>query len=568
MKATIWAYLCAAGLIAAVTAGAIGQAAAPTKPYEGMVNASDVRVRARPGLTEYTCSKVSYPTRVTVVGNQGGWLKILPVSGTFSVIEKQSVRPDATRKVGTVTDDNVWIRAGGNLHSQDFWAIQGRAKKGTKVSIIGETPDFYKITPPPGACFWISAQFVNRVRASRVTVKPETTETPRTVRIVTPGSLSTVTTKPETGTGDAPLTHIDIVPVKTLKTLRPQAEIEAAAEEFRAVDRLLAAEFRKPAEQRSLGPIIDKYEALRSIDNAFLSPYIDDRVKYIRAAVQHDKKITEVDNLIEETLARQKEYERRRAKPVEPVSIVGGSSLRYVARGILTQSALFPGSRTAPKRYAIRGKHTRRIIAYVQCTTGDVNLSQYVGKEVGVTGTKQVQSEIGLIIDAQQVTVLGEGAGLPLPAAPTVIERRPRPAPTSIGPAATPKRRVEPVPRPLPVIEPLPTPKPRTSTEPRPKPSLKPVVRPRPKPAPALKPLPDLRPGPTVDGVPLIVPRSKSTTKATTPRPKLTTLPASTPATRPVVKPLLPRPMPPTGLPLIETREDRKSPPIDEKKYE
>ncbi|MCK4276161.1 MAG: hypothetical protein KAX78_06585, partial [Phycisphaerae bacterium] len=159
MKATIWLYLCAAGLIAAVTAAAIGQAAAPPEPYEGMVTASDVHVRGRPGL-EYPCTKVSYPARVTVVGKQGEWLKILPVAGTFSVIEKQSVRRDATGKVGTVTDDDVWIRAGGKLHSQDFWAIQGRAKKGAKVNIIGQTPDFYKITPPPGAHFWIAAKFV------------------------------------------------------------------------------------------------------------------------------------------------------------------------------------------------------------------------------------------------------------------------------------------------------------------------------------------------------------------------------------------------------------------------
>lgn len=561
MKATIWACLCAAGLIAAVTAAAIGQATATPEPYEGMVNASDVHVRGRPGL-EYPCTKVSYPTRVTVVGKQGEWLKILPVAGTFSVIEKQSVRLDATRKVGTVTEDNVWIRAGGKLHSQDFWAIQGRAKKGARVNIIGQTRDFYKITPPHGAHFWISGKFVTRVSAPRVTGKSETTETPRTVRIVTPGRLRTVTTKPVTDTDGAPFTKIDIVPVKTLKTLQSEAEIKAATAKFRAVDRLLAAEFRKPAEQRSLEPIIDKYEALRSIGSEFLLPYIDDRVKYIRAAIQHDKDITEVDNLIEETIARQKEYEQRRAKLGKPVLTFPGSSLRYVARGILTQSALFPGSRTAPKRYAIRGKHTRRIIAYVQCTTGDVDLSRYVGKEVGVTGTKQVQSEIGLIIDAQQVTVLGEGAGLPLPAAPTVIERRPRLAPTSVGPAGAPKRRVEPV------IEPLPAPKPKAATELSPKPTPKSVAKPRPKPAPALTPLPDLTPGRSVDGVPLIVPRSTPTTKVTTPRPRLTTMPASTPTTRPVVKPLLPRPMPPTGLPLIESPEDRKSPRINEKEYE
>ncbi len=130
--------------------------------YEGIVTATDVYVRARPGLTEYVCTKVSHPTRVTVVGRKGRWLKILPVAGTFSVVEKKSVRLDTTGKVGTLTDDNVWIRAGGKLHSKDFWAIQARAKKGDKVNIIGQTGDFYKITPPSGACFWISEVYVRR----------------------------------------------------------------------------------------------------------------------------------------------------------------------------------------------------------------------------------------------------------------------------------------------------------------------------------------------------------------------------------------------------------------------
>ena len=141
--------------------------------YEGIVTATDVYVRARPGLTEYVCAKVSHPTRVTVVGSRGQWLKILPVAGTFSVIRKQSVRLDATGKGGTVTDDKGWIRAGGKLHSQDFWVIQRRAKRGTKLDIIGQTGDYYKITPPSGVYFWISERYVRRESSKTVGVEPQ-----------------------------------------------------------------------------------------------------------------------------------------------------------------------------------------------------------------------------------------------------------------------------------------------------------------------------------------------------------------------------------------------------------
>lgn len=95
------------------------------------------------------------------------------MAGTFSVIRKQSVRLDATGKVGTVTDDNVWIRAGGKLHTRDFWAIQTRVKRGTKLDIIGQTGDLYKITPPSGVYFWISEVYVRRESSKTVGVEPQ-----------------------------------------------------------------------------------------------------------------------------------------------------------------------------------------------------------------------------------------------------------------------------------------------------------------------------------------------------------------------------------------------------------
>lgn len=497
-------------------------------------------------------------------------MKILPPADTFSVIEKQSVRLDAAGKVGTVTEDNVWIRAGGKLRSQDFWAIQRRAKKGSKLDIIGQTGDFYKITPPSGVYFWISGRYVTPVGVSRATAEPKTTETGP---VITPKAAS--------GVADTGATDRVVKPVKTVKTPHSRAEIKAATAKFLAVDRLLAAESRKPAKQRNLEAIINKYESLRVIGGGYLEPYIDGRVRYIRAAIQRQKDMEAVDKLIEETVASQKEYEQRFAELDKPVPIFAKSPARYAACGVLAQSALFSGNRGVPKRYAIRGKHTRRIIGYVQCTTGDLDFSRYVGKEVGVTGTGRFESEIGLIIEARELTVLGEGGGLPLPAAPTVIEQGPRLAPASVGPAPAPAAvpkppAVELVPRPLPVIEPLPMPTPAAKSAIKlkpaaePKPSAKLVPRLRPKPAAPVKPLPKLAPASNVDGVPLIIPRSKP--KAATPLPRPTTRPASKlrtkPATRPAAKATLSKPLPLTGLPMIESEPERDSSPINEKEYE
>ena len=162
MRLTAFRALCASVLVGAVALAAAAQESGTTEPYQGIVNGTGVHVRARPGLTGYPCAKVSDPTKVTVVDSKGGWLKILPVADTFSVVQKQAVRADAAGKTVTVMEDNVWIRAGGNLRSGDFWAIQRRAKRGTKLEVTGQIGDFYKITPPPGAYFWISARYVTR----------------------------------------------------------------------------------------------------------------------------------------------------------------------------------------------------------------------------------------------------------------------------------------------------------------------------------------------------------------------------------------------------------------------
>ena len=563
--------LAAMGLMAAVTAAATGRTPAPPEPYQGIVNGTDVLVRSRPAITAYPCTRVSHPTRVTVVASQGAWLKILPLAGTFSVIEKESVRLDATGKVGTVTDDDTWIRAGGELRSGDFWAFQRRAKAGTTVAVTGQISDFYKITPPTGTYFWISGRYVTPVGVFPAESKPKKAEAGR-VSTEAPPAKVPATAEVEGAAETVP---------KPLKVPHTEKEIKTAAAMFLAVDRLLAAEFRKPAEQQNLASIIDEYESLRSIAGGYLSPYIDARVQYISAAIQRAKSIEAVDNLIDQTRTRQKEYERRLGETAKPTPVVAERPAPYATRGVLAHSAVFPGDGAVPKRYTIYGKLTKRIIGYVQCTTGDVDLSRYVGREVGIRGIRRFESEIGLIIEAREVTVLGEGQGPPLPAAPTVIEHSPTLAPLRVGPAPAPAV-VKPVHRPLPLIELLPAPKPEPPAKPKPapiveplskpkgtvgpKPRSEPLLRPRPKPARPVRPLPRIGPAPSVDGVPLIIPRAK---------PPVTTRPTTRPAVKLILKPstrpaptTTHRPLPPTGLPMIDSPARRAPPSVNEKEYE
>ena len=62
-------------------------------------------------------------------------------------------------KAGTVSQENVYVRAGSELERRKT-STQVLLPKGESVSIIGDADGFYKIVPPKGAHLFISAQYV------------------------------------------------------------------------------------------------------------------------------------------------------------------------------------------------------------------------------------------------------------------------------------------------------------------------------------------------------------------------------------------------------------------------
>ena len=140
-----------------------GEAAvvAPPGSWVGLLNGNNVYVRSGPGEQAYVCSRISVPDKVTVVGKTGDWLKILPPTGCFSVVNKSYIQLDPTGKIGTMSGDNVFCRAAGDLRSSQFFAVQRRLRKGEQVQILGEVAEFYKIVPPSDVYFFISSRYVH-----------------------------------------------------------------------------------------------------------------------------------------------------------------------------------------------------------------------------------------------------------------------------------------------------------------------------------------------------------------------------------------------------------------------
>jgi hypothetical protein len=479
MKTRVILILC----VAAMVCPAAGQTKKPAVvQYVGVVTGTNVYVRSGPNTDAYACTKVSTPATVQVVEESADFLKILPTPGTYSIISKQYVTVDATGKVGTITGSSVRARAGGDLHPgksfSDFWFIHRIMNKGDQVQIIGSGGDFYKVTPPARAYFWISKKFVKRgVAAKRPGKTPGTdgTETPAT--------------QPDGKT-----------PVGPPQTAEDVDEINRA---FRAAEKMLRAEYKKPAGRRDLQSVVDAFRAIKAPEGGYMREQVDGIVAFMQEVILREADIEQAKELLDEAAAKQKEYEMARAK-VQLDAPAKAAEPRYTARGVLTASAVFAGGPSGPKRYLLRNVAAKRVVGYVQCTTDAVDLAAFEGKEVGVIGTSSYNSRLGTtIIEATKVELLGD-VDLPAPPKPIVKPYTPPPKPAPVEPLPRPEPKVDPE-KPV-KLESLPEPKPSPKRPKRPRPPVKigpaaptakvpaPVVHPKPLPRPkpiVIEPIPD-----------------------------------------------------------------------------
>ena len=501
-------------LLAAVALFA--QTTAPARlPYTGVIAGKDVYVRCGPGPAYYACERLSFPDRVRVVGESDGWSKILPPRTCFSLIAKEYVRRQGEK--GTVTGTNVRVRAGSVVIPQRQDRIQIRLNVGNEVHVLGEMGEYYKVEPPAGVFLWVSSQYVRAIGAEPVATTAPTQPAP-----------------PQ----PAPTTKTVVVgPVEADELVAQKAQFDAA-------ERALKAEYEKPAEQRDLTALLDKYKAIKLVPDSLLRPWVEARVEFLQQEIAQAAESLAVDKLIRDVATTRAQWaaERERIQTVIPEVPVRRT---YAVEGVLAPSGLYRGGATGPKRYVLRDPGKPLIYAYLQCTTGVVDLAKHVGAYVGAIGTPRYDAGSGMyIVEVEQIILLRLPATKPAvttaPAATTKpIVIRP---PVTTAPAATTKPIViirPPVTtapaatiKPIVIIRPPVTTAPAARSE-QPKPPPKPPVE---KPAPAPEPEPEA-PEPEVEESP-----SASETE---------------------------EPLPPTGLPVVEqTTQPSPEAGVDPKEYE
>jgi hypothetical protein len=401
--ASLWVFGCALP--------ALGQVASTPEALVGEVNATNVYVRSLPEIEAYPCAKISKPARVTVVGKlRDVWLRILPVEGCFSVIDKKDVALDATRGVGTVTSRLAYVRAGGVLRTSKFLIIHRRLERGAKVQVVDRIGDYYVIVPPQGACYYIAAKYVD--------------------------ILGPVGRVPETA------------PTRIIATTQPVEQVKQLKAAWEAAEKALQAEYRKPLDKRDFPTLMARYRSLKVPDDSYLRPFVEARIRFLEEEIRQKSQLRSLSEYVRQAAARQRKLEELQAK-LEMGAPTTKPAIAFAAEGILAPSELFPGGPLGPKRYIVWDAESLRITAFVQCTTGMVDLSQYVNKHVGIFGSKEFDKKLMTdLVEARQVRVLADKPSVPAPPKPVVRFRGPPPAPEPKEPPKAPPETI--TPRPIP----------------------------------------------------------------------------------------------------------------------
>ncbi len=387
-------------VMAALAAPVVGQVGL----YAGQINADKVNVRTGPStVNTYVLARLEQGTAVTVLQEQGEWVQIAPPPGVYSLISKRYV--DRQGDVGTVTGDNVSVRAGSDIQPIAFTEVQTSLDRGTTVQITGETEEYYKVAPPAGVATWVYAQYVTRTGEAPAPqpAPAQTVETPA----AQPAEPTTqpVTTAPATAPATMPATPQAATAPATQPVV---SEAERLARQQQALEQLrsrIQAAFALPPEQRDYDELLAAVEALDIPADSPYQPYVTYYRQIVQIAQERAQTARQVGQILQQAQSEQQRYLAEQQRLAQQAAELRQPAL-YSAQGVLMPSVLYPGTGAIPKRWVLRDQATERTIAYVEPTPG-VTLRVHEGQRVRVAGQHEVlpRQQVPLI-RAQQVTPL------------------------------------------------------------------------------------------------------------------------------------------------------------------
>lgn len=402
---------------------ASGSSASSTA-FIGEVSASNVNVRSGPGLRYYVVGQLTKGNLVNVVKTTKGWDVISAPAGARCYVAKQYVKLNASGKRGTITSHFVNLRAASALTPTSDYAVVGIARRGQRVSVVGQSGLFTIIRAPMHTHFYIYASFVKPAPANSTYISPQLQMPPGfngvaiaglvpssvggttvltggnssaatggnapSVAVPAPGGGAQTATAPAAGgsataspaSGATPA-PIGAAALKPVSTYNPKVY-----EKFSNLNKALLVQFKKPLLQRKLGKLKIEFNTLLREKNvpASISSATKLRIKEIdrMMAIQSLAATPTADSPVTATIAPyQQQWEQ--SKKILEKSI---ATAPFVAKGLLETSH-------TTHQYALLNPYNGRVVAYVQ-PPKDMDLSKLIGSYVGIKGL--VVSKTGAFI--------------------------------------------------------------------------------------------------------------------------------------------------------------------------
>lgn len=351
-------------------------------PYKAAVTTEDVYVRSGPGQNYYPTDKLKRGQEVEVYRHDpGGWCAIRPVEGSFTWVSGRFLKP-LDNNLAVITDDEVSARVGSRF-SDIRDVIQVRLRKGEKVEVL-EVPQgvgagaWFKIAPPAGEFRWVSAKYLDAAYPSDGLRRSEQHGPPPAKALPLAGSA--VPPRPDAAPADSGDDSL------RTRSAKPRS---LTADEFQA-------ELERIELELSVMVIEDisawSFDVLRERTN-WLLDQSQTAVERGRARLLANKiaRFDDIKQRQDAVLAMRDRTDRTsrlfaKLRPGDdPPASANDDELdgRFDGVGQLTQVV---SPKVGAPRYALVDR-SGSVRCYVTPAPG-VNLHGYIGREVGVTGTR------------------------------------------------------------------------------------------------------------------------------------------------------------------------------------
>ena len=345
-------HLVLAMAILATSAAAAAQTAPaanprPVPPYSAFISGDLVNIRSGPGLYYYAVVAAAQNTPVVVDSETRDWLALRPLPDVRGLVAESDVALSADGKTATVSAPTARVYASGPV-AKRRWCVMAMVPQGTALAVAGPAEGgFVRVVPPEGSHVYVLTQYV----------------TPIASAVPTP-------------TG-GPVVSIEIAPPTT----------DPAMQDYKDASAALAAELAKPVDQRDYDAVSARFaDVAAKAEKAWLKSVAAREVRRIAALKEEQEAYRRTVAIADRLDTRMTELATARAEAeTEAQRDAALQRPAFQATGVVAPLESLEGV-DYPIKYKLIDQAGRPVVVL---QSDRYNLADYVGKAVGVRGTRQ-----------------------------------------------------------------------------------------------------------------------------------------------------------------------------------